>query len=162
MNNNTELWMILILSLIIGFGIGYVVHTPKVETKYITKTDTLKVPADTVKGVGKVVVKYKPVYVLIPFNPDSLAMDSLKSIARDYLRIRPDYQTHRSDSVVDVTITAFPLTRDTKDSIIIKQKNIPHPDTTQVNTTIVNGTPWWYYPTGIAAIVISFLFGHWF
>lgn len=162
MNNSTEIWMILILSLIIGFGIGYVVHTPKVETKYITKTDTLKVPADTVKGVGKVVVKYKPVYVLIPFNPDSLAMDSLKSIARDYLRIRPDYQTHRSDSVVDVTITAFPLTRDTKDSIIIKQKNIPHPDTTQVNTTIVNGTPWWYYPTGIAAIVISFLFGHWF
>ena len=162
MNNNTEIWVILVLALIVGFGIGYTVHTPKVETKYITKTDTLKVPADTSKGVGKAVVKYKPVYFFIPFNPDSLAMDSLKAIARDYLRIRPDYQTHRSDSILDVTVTAFPTERTTKDSIVVKQKNIPHQDTTQVNTTTVSGIPWWYYPAGLAAIVFSFLMGHWF
>ncbi len=159
MTDNRMLLISLILAFILGGVVGWIIRTPEVKTEYITNTIEIPVPAVSSSGTGKPIIQYVPVTKPVPFNPDSLELDSLRAIARIFEDIQYDFLTYREDSLVQLWIASFPLTRTTKDSLVIKPRTVTYQDTTQINTTEISSLKWWHYPVGAIILVLTFLAG---
>jgi len=137
------------LGVIIGMLIGYNMHGH--STQIEVRTQVITIPSITSSGQSQTT---KPLIHWYPFNPDSLELDSLRSVARDYLRVAPPYETYRSDSTLEIYIKSFPLTRVNWDSVIVKARQILHSDTTAINYVTQGTSKWFIVTTIVEAIII--------
>jgi hypothetical protein len=144
----TLLLLVVVLGIVIGVFIGWNMRKPSTITN--VRTETIEIPSQSSTGTskpGKTIIKW------FPFNPDSLELDSLRAIARDYILIAPPFETMRSDSMLEVYIKSYPLYRFNWDSVVVKKRSISQQDTTTFNT-FKNGLSWWWLPIVIIEAII--------
>jgi len=136
------LGLLIILGIVIGVFIGWHMHSPSTITQ--VRTETISIPSQSSTGTS---VKYKTVHDTTWIKGDTVHITNPDCLP---------YETMRSDSLVEVFIKSFPLYRFNWDSIVIKQRQIQHQDTTQINTT-QEGLSFWYLPIVIIETIIIIL-----